>query len=72
MGHKVGQSTHNRDSRRGRKRKGNWKYIGRNYGLKLSKSKGNRYQDTGRTEGSKEVEPKQAHTKTYYNKNGKS
>ena len=29
-------------------------------------------QDTGSTEGHKQVEPKQAHTKTYYNKNGKS
>ena len=28
--------------------------------------------DTGSTEGPKEAEPKQAHTKTYYNKNGKS
>ena len=30
------------------------------------------YQDTGSTEGPKQVEPKQAHIKTYYNKNGKS
>ena len=30
------------------------------------------YQDTGSTEGPKQVEPKQAHTKKYYNKNGKS
>ena len=37
-----------------------------------SKSKGKRYQDTGGTEGSKQVEPNQAHTRTYYNKNGKS
>ena len=29
-------------------------------------------QDIGSTEGSKQVELKQAHTKTYYNKNGKS
>ena len=28
--------------------------------------------DTGSPEGSKQVEPKQAHTKTYYDKNGKS
>ena len=28
-------------------------------------------QDTGSTEGPKQVEPKQAHTKTQYNKNGK-
>ena len=44
--------------------KGGWKYIWRNYGWKLSKSEGKRYQDTGSTEGPKEVEPKQAHTKT--------
>ena len=30
------------------------------------------YQYTGSTEGPKKVEPKQAHTKIYYNKNGKS
>ena len=30
------------------------------------------YQDTGSREGSKQVEPKQAYTKTYYNRNGKS
>ena len=58
----------NRDYYRRRKRKGDIKYIWRNYGWKLSKSKGNRYQDTGSTEGPKQVEPKQAHTKTYYNK----
>ena len=29
------------------------------------------YQGTVSTEGPKQVEPKQAHTKTYYNKNGK-
>ena len=29
------------------------------------------YQDTGSTEGPKQVEPKQDHTKTYYKKNGK-
>ena len=34
----------------------------------LSKSKGNCYQDTGNREGPKQCEPKQAHTKTYYNK----
>ena len=33
------QPSHNRDSRRKRKRKGGWKYIWRNYGLKLFKSK---------------------------------
>ena len=38
--------------------------------LKMSKSKGNRYQDTGSTEGPKQVEPKQTSTKTY-NKNRK-
>ena len=36
------------------------------------KCKGNRYPDRGATEGPKQVEHKQAHTKTYYNKNGKS
>ena len=35
----------------------NWKYIWRNYCWKLSKSKGNRYQDAGSIEGSKQVEP---------------
>ena len=63
---------HNRDSKRRRKRKGDWKYIWRNYGWELSTSKGYWYQDTGCTEGPKHVEPKQTHTKTYYNKNGKS
>ena len=48
---------HNRDSRRWRKRKGDWKYIWRNYGWKLSKSKENRYPDTGSTEGPKQIEP---------------
>ena len=46
-----------------KKKKREWKYIWSNYGQKLCKYKGNRYQDTGSTEG-----PKQAHTKTYYNK----
>ena len=62
----VGQSMYNRDSRRRRKRKGDWKHISRNDGWKLSKSKGNRYLDTGSTEG-----PKQAPTKIFHNKNGK-
>ena len=53
---------HNRNSRRILNRKGDWKYIWRNYVWKLSKSKGNGYQDTGSTEGPKPVEPKQAHT----------
>ena len=65
------QSTHNRDSRKGRK-KGDWIYICRNYVLKVYKYKENRYQDSGSTEGLKQIESKQAHTKTYYNKNGKS
>ena len=46
--------------------------IWRNYGWNRSKSKGNRYQDTRSTEGLKQVKPKQAQTRTYYNKNGKS
>ena len=69
---KAGQSTHNRDSRKRRKIKGGWKYIWINYVWKLSKSKGNIYQDTGSTDSPKQVEPKQAHTKTYYNKNVRS
>ena len=36
---KMGQSTHNRDSINRRKRKGNWKYIWRNHGWKLSNLK---------------------------------
>ena len=36
-----------------------------------NKYKGNRRHDTGSTEGPKQVEPKQAHDKTYYNKNSK-
>ena len=40
--------------------------------LKISKSKENRYQVIGTTEGHKQVEPKQAHAQTQYNKNGKS
>ena len=54
------------------KRKGDWKYIWRSYIWKLSKSKENWYQDTGSTEGPKQVEPKQTYTKTYYNKNDRS
>ena len=42
---------HNRNSRRKRRRKGDWKYIWRNYSWKLSKSKAYWYQDTGSTEG---------------------
>ena len=61
----------NRDSRREKKKQNVWKYIWRNYVCKLFKSKENRYQDTGSTEGPKQVESKQVHTKTYYNKNGK-
>ena len=50
-------------------RKMDWKCIWRNYGWKLSKSKErNRYPNTGSTEGSKQVEPKQIYTKTYYKK----
>ena len=51
--------------------KGYWKHIWRNYVWKISKSKGNRYQDTRSTESPKQIESKQAHTKTYYNKNDK-
>ena len=50
----------NRKSRRKRKIKEDWKYTWRNYGWKLSRSKGKWYQDTGSTEGPKQVEPKQA------------
>ena len=67
--YKAGQSTYGRSSRRRVKRKGNWKYIWRNYGWTLSKSKGYKYQDTGITKSPKQVEPKQAHIKIY-NKNG--
>ena len=38
----------------------------------FSKSKGNRYQDTGIREGPKQVETKLTDIKTYYNNNGKS
>ena len=38
----------------------------------LPKCEGNCYQDTGSTEGPKQVEPKYTHTKTHYNKTGKS
>ena len=69
--YKVGQSMQNRNSRRRRKRKGYWKYIWRNDVWKLSKSEGNWHKDTGSKEGPKQVEAKQAHIKTYYNKNGK-
>ena len=53
------------------KRRGKWEYIWRNYVWKLSKSKGNLYQDTGGTESPKQLDAKCIHTKTYYNKNGK-
>ena len=39
--------------------------------LKIFKSKGNRYQDRGSTEGPKQAELRENHIKTYYNKNGK-
>ena len=39
---------------------------------KFSISKENRYQDIGSTEDPKQVVPKEAHTKTYSNKNGKN
>ena len=52
----MGQTTHNRNSRRRRKRKGDQKYVWSNYGWKLSKTKGNWYQDIGRTEGFKQAE----------------
>ena len=61
---------HNMKFRR-KRIKGNWKYIWRNYGWKLPKSKSYWYQDTGSTEGPKQAELKQAHIKTYYNKNEK-
>ena len=48
---------HNTDSRRRRKRKGDWKYIWINYGWKLSKSKWNRYQDTGSTRAPNKLNP---------------
>ena len=48
---------HNRGSRRRRKRKGNWKYILRTYGWKPGKSKGNRHQGTGTTEGPNKLNP---------------
>ena len=49
---------HNRDHRRRRKRKGDWKCIWRNYGWKLPKPKeGNRYPGTGSTEGPKQDNP---------------
>ena len=46
---------HNRNYRRKIKRKGDWKYIWSNYVWKISKSKGIRYQNTGRTEIPKQV-----------------
>ena len=49
-----------------------WKYVWKKYDWKCSKSKGYWHQDTGSTEVPKQIEPKQAHIKTYYNKNGKS
>ena len=60
---------HSKDSRR-RKGKGDWKYIW-NYGWKLSKSKGNRYQDTGSTEDPKTSWTQADPHQTYYIKNGK-
>ena len=49
---------HNRDPRKRWQRKGDWKCIWRNHGLKFPKSKyGNRYQDTGSTEVSNMMNP---------------
>ena len=54
-------------------REGEWKCIQINYVWKFPKSKEvNRHPVTGRTEGSKQEEPKQIHTKTYNKENGKS
>ena len=64
VSHKAGQPMHNRDSRTRGKRKGDWKYIWRNYVWKPCKSKINKYQDKGSTEGPKQVETKQANTTT--------
>ena len=61
--YKAGQSTHNRDSRRRRKKRGELQIYFKNYGWKVYKSKGNWYTDMGSTEG-----PKETYTKTYYNK----
>ena len=52
--------------------KGGWKYMWRNYVWTRFKSKENGYQGIGSTEGPKQVQPRQAHTKTYYNEHGKS
>ena len=53
------------------KKKGGLKIYLKKLWLKNFKSKGNKYQDTGSTEDPKQVESKQAHTKTYYYKNGR-
>ena len=58
----MGHSMHNRKPLGEEFQKNSWK---------LSKSKGNRYQDTGSEEDPKQGEHKQAHKKTYYNKNEK-
>ena len=62
---------HNKDSRR-RRRKEDWKYIGKDYGWRLPKPKdGKRYLGTWSTEDHKQNKLKQPYTKTYYNKSGK-
>ena len=54
-------------------REGEWKCIRINYVWKLPKPKEvNRHPVKGSTEGSKQEEREQMHTKTYNNENGKS
>ena len=61
--YKACQYIHNRNYRRRRKRKGDWKCIWKNCGWKLPKSKeGNIYPGTGNTEGPKQYEIKQIYT----------
>ena len=68
---KVGQSMHNRYSRRRKKGKGDWRSIWRNFVWNLFKSKGKIYQGSGSTEGPKQAESKQAHTKTLWKRQQK-
>ena len=63
---------HTRDSRGEEKEKCAKNALEENMAENVQKSKENRHQDTESTEGPKQVEPKEAHTKAYYNKNGKS
>ena len=61
------QPTHNKVSRRRKEREGIENVFEETTAEKFSLKEGNRYPGTGRTEGPKQDDPKQTHTKIYHN-----